>query len=323
MSRLDACLSLMARDGIDVLVLGREANARTVSDAARLWLAGTRAFSPGCVVVRRDAAVHLLANTAAVVPPGFPPEHLYGLTWNPEELLASLVAIDGVREARRVAVDSMTPMANALLTRAIPDAVVVDAGGLFAELWSVADPEKVSGVEAAAGVAGLGFAAMRSALRAGATPRELRGVCAAQFAFLGSTTPAFEAVAAPFDGDATTWLPPEHAFADGERVVMRAGVLRDGWEASLARVYVVGTPPVEVAPPAGWADLGGACIPGASAGMLRARGAVVHGVGRGVEPWPDDLVLVPDLMVAIELHDDASLRQDIVRITDSAPALVT
>jgi Xaa-Pro aminopeptidase len=321
-SRLDACLGLMTRDDVDVLVLGREANARTVSDASRLWLAGTRAFSPGCVVVRRSAQVHLLANTDAVVPPGFPVERLYGLTWNPEELLASLTAIDGVCAARRVAVDGRNPIANALLARAMPDAEFVDAGPLFAELWRVPEPEKIDGVTNAAIVARDGLAVMSAALGAGVTPHELRGLCAAQFAFLGSTTPAFEAVAAPIDASSSTWLPPERPFVDGERVVLRAGALRDGWESSLARTYVVGTPSVEQPAPAGWDDLVAACVAGTSAGALRARGAVVHGVGRGVEPWPDAVVLVPGLMVAIELRDERTLRQDIVRITSTAPAPV-
>jgi hypothetical protein len=92
-------------------------------------------------------------------------------------------------------------------------------------------------------------------------------------------------------------------------------VLRDGWEASVARSYVVGAPPVERPEPSGWRALVAACVAGATAGDLRARGAVVHGLGRGVEPWPDDLVLVPGLMVALEVRDDTSLRQDIVRIT--------
>lgn len=314
MSRLDACLAVMTRDGIDVLMLGREANARTVSDASRLWLAGTRPFSPGCVVVRRSGAVHLLANTDAVVPPGFPVERLYGLTWNPEELLASLTAIDGVRDARRVAVDGMTPSAHALLARAMPDAAFVDAGPLFAQLWRIPDPEKIEGVTDAAIVARDGLGAMSVALHPGVTPHELRGVCAAQFAFLGSTTPAFEAVAAPYDAGASSWLPPERAFVEGERVVLRAGALRNGWEASFARTYVVGTPSVEQPPPAGWDDLVAACVPGTTVGALRARGALVHGSGRGLEPWPDDLVLVAGLMLAVELTDATSLRQATVQI---------
>jgi Xaa-Pro dipeptidase len=313
-SRLAECLDLMARDDIDVLLLGREANARTVSDAARLWLAGTRPFSPGCVVVRSSGAVHVLSNTDTVVPPGFPVERLYGVTWNPEKLISALDAIKGVRAARRVAVDGMSPMAKSLLARIVPVAEVVDAGPLFAELWGVADPEKTAGVEQAAVVAARGIDAMVAQLRAGVRPRDLRGVCATAFAEAGVTTPAFEAVAAPLETDSSTWLAPERGFVDGERVGLRAGALRDGWEASLARTYVVGNEPVEQPPPDGWNAILAACTAGATVGELRARGAVAHGVGRGVEPWPDDLVLATDLMLALELRDDTGLRQDIVRI---------
>jgi Xaa-Pro dipeptidase len=323
MSRLAACLSLMAHGDVDVLFLGREANARTVSDAARLWLAGTRAFSPGCVVVRRPAAVHVLANTDAMLPPGFPVDRLYGVTWNPDRLAAALAGIEGVSDARRVGVDGMSPMTSALLARVVPHAEIVDAGPMFAELWSIADREKLAGVERAAAVVQDGFDAMVGVLRPGVRARDLRGVCAAQFAFAGTTTPAFEAVAVPFDGSSSTWLAPERELGADERVVLRAGALRDGWEASLARTYVVGSPSVEQPPPAGWEELVAACTPGTTVETLRTGGADVHGVGRGVEPWPDELELVPGLTVALELRDETGVRQDIVHVTDTHPTTLT
>jgi Xaa-Pro dipeptidase len=304
----------MTRDDVDVLLLGREANARTVTDASRLWLAGTRAFAPGCVVMRRTGAVHVLSNTDSVLPAGFPVDRLYGITWNPEKLLAALTAIEGVRDARRVAVDGMSPMASALLAQATPAAEVVDAGPLFAALWGVPDPEKIAGVERAMVVARAGLDAMVAALRGGVRPNELRGLCAAAMADVGVTTPAFEAVAAPLADDSSTWLTPDRALVDGERVVLRAGALREGWEASVARTYVVGSPPVEQPPPPGWDGLVAACVAGATAGALRARGAVVHGAGRGVEPWPDDLVLVPGLVPALELRDRRTVHQDLLPI---------
>lgn len=315
MSRLGECLDLMARDGIDVMLLGRESNARTVSDAARLWLAGTRAFSPGCVVVRSTGAVHLLSNTDSVAPPGFPIDRLYGVTWNPEKLIAALVAIDGMQGAARVAVDGMSPMAQALLARIVPGAEIVDAGALFAELWGIPDPERITGVDRATIVARAGLEAMAAALRPGTRPRDLRGACADAFATRGVTTPAFEAVVTPLEPGSSTWMAPERAFDDGERVVLRAGVLRDGWEASLARTYLIGTPSTEQTAPAAWNELVTACKPGTPVGALREWGAVVNGVGRGVEPWPDELVLVPDLMLALEVRDDTSLRQDILLVT--------
>jgi hypothetical protein len=312
-SRLAACLDLMAEADVDALFLGREANARTVSDAARLWLAGTRAFSPGCVVVRASGAVHVLANTDAVVPAGFPLDRLYGVTWNPERLRAALSAIEGVTTARRVAVDGMTPAASALLASAAPNAEIVDAGPIFARMWAMPDEVKAAGVERAAETAAAGLAAMVAALVPGARPEKLRGLAAATFAALGAPTPAFEAVAAPLSPGESTWLPPARPFATGEKAVLRAGVVQDGFEASLARTHIVGQP--DLGPvPSGWDALVAACVPGAAVGSLRERGAVVWGVGRGVEPWPDDLVLGPGLDVAVELQDETALRQDVVHV---------
>ena len=51
-------LAEMERADIDILVVGREGNARYVSGAPRLWTAGSRAFGPGCVIVRATGAVH-------------------------------------------------------------------------------------------------------------------------------------------------------------------------------------------------------------------------------------------------------------------------
>ena len=50
-------LDEMARQAVDVLLLGREGNARYVSGAHRLFLAGERAFAPGCVVVGETAVI--------------------------------------------------------------------------------------------------------------------------------------------------------------------------------------------------------------------------------------------------------------------------
>jgi Xaa-Pro aminopeptidase len=304
----------MADDDIDALILGRDANARTVSDAARLWLAGTRVFSPGCVVVRASGAVHVLANTDAVMPEGFPVDRLYGVTWNPEKLLASLTAIEGVQSARRIAVDGMTPAANALLTRAVPNADIVDAGSIFARMWAIPEEAKTRGVARAAEAAAAGLAAMAAALVPGARPEKLRGIAAATLAVHGAPTPAFEAVAAPLAAGESTWLPPARGFATGDKVVLRAGALHDGWEASLARTYVVGQPDLSPVP-AGWDAIIAACVPGTPVGAIRERGTTVWGLGRGVEPWPDDLVLVPGLTVAVELQDETALRQDVAHVS--------
>jgi len=313
-SRLDTCLELMTRDGVDALFLGREANARTVSDAARLWLAGTRVFSPGCVVVRSSGAVHVLSNTDAVVPAGFPVERLYGVTWNPEKLLASLAAIEGVQSSRRIAVDGMTPAALALITRAAPNAEIVDAGPIFARMWAIPEAAKTAGVARAKETAEAAMAAMAAMVDAGVLPATLRGIAAEALAARGAPTPAFEAVASPSVDGESTWLPVERPFESGEPVALRVGALHDGFEASLACTFVVGDTAGGPRSPVGWDDLVRACAPGTRVDELRERGAVVWGLGRGVEPWPDELVLVPGLAVALELRDDTALCQDVIRV---------
>ncbi len=322
--RIDVVLDAMASRDVDAMVLGREANARTVADTRRLWLAGTRAFSPSCVVIRERAAVHVLSNSDDAVPAGFPVERLYGITWNPEKLVAALAAIPGLAEAERVAVDGMTPLMHTLLSRAAPAAELVDAGPLLTALWSRPDPERAEGVRAAAEVASAGMAAMVDLLRPGVHPRTLRGVCAQVFATFGVTTPAFEAVVAPLDANASTWLSPERILAPHELVVLRAGALRDGWEASVSRTYRIGADSVaEQPPPEQWQPLLSACRAGATAGDLRAREAVIYGVGRGVESWPDDFALVAGGTCALEVSDARGLRQDVLLVGERNTGLLT
>jgi Xaa-Pro dipeptidase len=321
-TELDACLAAMEHHGIDALVLGREAAARAVSGASRLSLSGTRPFAPGCVVVRDPRSVHVLANSDAGFD-GFPRDHLYPITWNPEKLLAALGAIPGLTSAATVGVDGMAPGIHTMFRQLLPNARLVDAGPVFGELWAAHSPEKVEAVRRAAAVACNGLAAMAAFLRDGVRPRILRGVCAERFASLGVTTSAFEAVAAPIDGGASTWLPPERLIGAGESVALRSGALRDGWEASLARTYVVGEPSQEQAPPDGWDDLLNMCRPGAYVGRLRDLEAVVYGVGRGVEPYEDDTQLQTGMVFAIELHKGRRLHQDVVHLSDAGLVTLT
>lgn len=320
----EALVEVMARYGVDALVLGREAHARAVARTRRLWLAGTRAFAPGCVVVRDPHSVSVLANSDDAVPPGFPRERLFPITWNPEKLAAALAAIPGFGDCRCIGVDGMTPMMHGLLARVAPAAALVDATPLLAALWALPDPRRVDGVRAAAKVTLRGLAAMVDALKPGARPRVLRGVCAQAFASLGVTTPAFEAVVAPLGARHSTWLAPERLLAPGERVVVRAGALVDGWEASVARTYTVASDaPVAVAPGTAWDGLLERCRPGTNAGQLRALGAVVYGAGQGVEPWDDGFVLGPGTTCALELARPDNVHQDVVLVTADGADVLT
>ncbi|MGO9876173.1 MAG: M24 family metallopeptidase [Acidimicrobiia bacterium] len=319
---LDYCLTEMQRRGIDALVLGREANARAVSGADRLWLSGTRPFAASCVVVRKTAEVHLLANSNDGFE-HFPIERCFPLTWSPAKLLGELRAIPGLTDAATVGVDGMSPAMHTLLGELVPRADFADAGPIFAGMWRVPSADKIQAVADAARVACNGLAAMAAFLRDGVRARVLRGVCAERFAALGVTTPAFEAVAAPIDGGASSWLAPERLIGAGEHVALRAGALRHGWEASLARTYVVDEPSIAQPPPDGWSDLVALCQAGTRVGHLRDLDAVVYGLGRGVEPYDDELALEAGMVLALELHRGRRLHQDVLHVTDNGPLILT
>jgi len=211
----------MADADIDVLVLGREANARYVSGANRLWLAGTRPFAPGCVVVRETGAVHLLSVTDDGVPPSIPADRLYPITWNPMNLIGAVAAATAGVPVRRVGVDGMSPLFAQLLRSAFPDAVFTDGEALLRMVRRVKTADDLAGIRAAVDVAEEAYDAVVEAATPGRTPVSLHGIFEERMAQLGVTTPAFQP------------LIERH----GDDWSIRAGVIRDGWEASLARTW--------------------------------------------------------------------------------------
>src|SRR5947209_2459116 len=98
-------LEAMAAHDLDVLVLGRPASVVYASGARQLWTAGARPFGPACVMVRETGRVHLLSVFDEGVPPEVTHDELFGLSWNPANLVASLARIPGLRSARRVGTD--------------------------------------------------------------------------------------------------------------------------------------------------------------------------------------------------------------------------
>jgi Xaa-Pro aminopeptidase len=297
LDRSEQCFERMKEAGFDVLVLGRDAHALAMTGTRRLTLSGTRPFGPSCIVVAAARTV-----TAAPV------------TWSPANVVEWLQSCAAPSTVRRVGVDGMTPGVGLLLRGAWPDATFEDAGPLLRALVQMKTPEELDALRAAASVAVAAFGEMVAALRTGATSAELRGVFAAAAASHGVTTPAFEAVAAPLGG--STWLPaPDGRLSIDDTVVLRGGVLRQGWEASLARTYRDGR---ECAP-AGWDDAVRALRPGARVGDV----AVAHGVGRGIERLGPDEHLEPGMVVAVEVADDTALRQDVFAIRDGDPELLT
>ena len=225
---------------IDLFVLGREGNARYVSGAPRLWTAGSRAFGPGCVLVRATGSVHLLSTWDEGIPDDIPRENLYGISFNAQNFLKVLQGIPGAATARRVASDAMTPSSAQLLPKAFPSAELVDGEPLLRRARRVKTPEEVDAIRASVRIAERSLAEAEAALAPGVTERHLTGVFMEAMASAGVTTPATQDVA---------WITSRHhpwrrtgrdaPVGRDDLVAFDAGVILGGYVGELGRTASV------------------------------------------------------------------------------------
>jgi Xaa-Pro aminopeptidase len=298
LARRARVLAAMEDEGIDVLVVGREGNARYVSGAPRLWTAGSHPFGPGCVFVRASGAVHLLSTWDEGVPEEIPHENLYGISFNRMTFLKVLQNLEGAATARTVATDALSPSAAQLLPKAFPAAELVDAEPMLRRVRRVKTPEEVEAIRAAVAVAERSLDAVVPALAPGVTERQLTGLFMEAMASEGVTTPAGQDVA---------WITSrEHPWhrtsrdepvREGDLVAFEAGVVLGGYAGELGRTRPVGGRPVDAALSDTWHELWdrllAACRVGAPlSGLLEAYDAagvpappmpVARGLGLGFD----------------------------------------
>ena len=318
-------LEAMAERDVDALILGKEANARYVSGARRLWLAGARAFAPGCVLVGETGEVHLLSITDDGVPPEVPVANLYPITWNPVNLFGRLAAIEGLASARRIGVDDLTPLMEMLLTSTFPKTELTDGRQLMLTARAHKLPAEVERIRAATVLAARALDDVVDAVRPGARECDLKALFEQRMCELRTTTPAFE-------GTFGHRFPSARALEAGELVVLDVGVLVDGYEGGLARTVVCGQGrSASMANPAdGLFDalLAGA-RPDATAGDLwaawdatghaRPTEPVVVGVGLGVEPpiFGDEGALAAGTTISLRAEAGGWVRRETVLVTES------
>ena len=287
---------------LDLLVLGRVANIRYASGVPILWNAGTRPFGPGCVVVRETREIHVMSTWDEAVPDDIPHDRLYGITWNPMNMVEVLRGIDA--GARRVGTDAISPVFANLLPMAFPDAEIVDASPAIGAARRIKTPEEVAAIRTAVGVADHALAAAVADLRPGATERELTGVFMDAMATSGVTTPATQDVVRITSCHADRG----RAVQDGDLVAFDAGVIADGYAGEVGRTWPVGSNGhgAALAELAGrwdrlWGHLVEACRPGAAASDLldayRVAGEPipVAPIARGLGLGYDDPVVTRDL----------------------------
>jgi Xaa-Pro aminopeptidase len=291
----------MAKAGLDVLVLGREANARYVSGANRLWLAGTRPFSPSCVFVGATGRVHLLSVTDDGVPADVPPANLYPISWNPMNLATAAATATEGTAVRRIGVDGMSPLFAALLATVFPDAELADGEAVLREIRRVKTPIDVEAIRAAIAVAEGALAAVVAA-EPTVSASALAGIFEERMAQLGVTTPAFAPV----------------IDVGGDRVAARVGVMHEGWEGVLARTW-----PSDDGTRAAAAAGVTACRPGTEVGDVMKADVTVDGVGMGHEAVRAEDTLAPGMVLYVEASQRGARWGEAVLVTDETPEVLT
>lgn len=235
--RRERALTQMDEHGLDILVLGRQANIRYVTGAPQLWIAGTRPFGPMCVLVRATGDIYLNSTDDEGVPEEIDHNHLYGLAWNPMTLIDVLRKVDGAETARRVGTDAITPTFAALLPDAFPNAELVDAEPAMRAARRIKTPDEIAAMDRALRVAERGLATARAELAPGVSERTLAGMMMEAMAAGGVSTPATQDAAWVTSREHPWRRAAAQEIRSGDLVAFAAGALANGYVAEVGRTW--------------------------------------------------------------------------------------
>jgi Xaa-Pro aminopeptidase len=240
-TRRERVLAAMEAADIDILITGREANARYVAGVPRLWLNGSRPFGPGCIYVRETGDIHLVSTWDEGVPGDIPHEHLHGITFNGANTVKMLQGVHGAAQARSVATDGLMPSTARLIRTAFPNAELVDGEQMLRDVRRIKLPEEVDGIRAAIGVAERALTAAEDSLVAGISGRQLTAIFMEAMANGGVTTPTTQDVAR-IGSRTEPWasVSRDAAISETDLVTFAGGVLANGYIGEVGRTRCIG-----------------------------------------------------------------------------------
>lgn len=241
--RLRRLLDAMERDDLDVCLFGREANARYATGVRRLWTAQTRPFVPACIVVRATGRARLMSFSASYegIPEELSPDDFFAVTWNPMRFVEHVTAAPGVTDARRVGVDGMMPMFQALLGAAMPKAALVGVEPMMRELRRRKLPEEINALRIAAAVAESALAEAARNVRPGVSERELQAAFFDRMCHAGTTQFSHASFTVIDPHRPLSRITGDRVLEDGDLVALCGGALWNGYEGTLARTWWCGS----------------------------------------------------------------------------------
>jgi Xaa-Pro dipeptidase len=342
-------LDAMAAADLDLLILGRPGDIAFAAGVRPLFTSGSRPYSVGCVIVRDGGRVHVLADHDEGVPAEIAHDQVIGRSWNPRITSARTARIPGLAQARRIGSAGTSASLAALLATFAPAAEVVDARPLVRAARAMKSAAEVVVIETACALAEAGLAAMAQELRPGVTIRRLAARYSERLGQLGVTVVPDGLVACRTAGRLCAGLDGS-PLAEGELVSLSPSVTYGGYDATLARTFVVGGAPTAAVAKLrdrGVGSLGEvvtACVPGATGAELVRSWAdagespfgapLAYGVGVGIEePIIDtglgtDEILTEGMVLAVQgwVHDDAVgswHHREMIQVTAAEPRLLT
>jgi Xaa-Pro aminopeptidase len=270
-------------------------------------------------------------------------------------MLARLLEIPDMSDARRIGIDSMTPLFESLLAKALPKAEWVDANQALGRARAIKTKEEVACLRTATALAEGAMAAVLPEVQPGTSERALTGRFHEEAALQGVPIPAFEAsfsdcplVATMGDIPDPRLISEHRTLLEGDVVHCHAGILYAGYEGAVAttvRCTETGARAIDTELTSRLSDLRSAlrssCRPGAAtseiASAYKACGEplpampILHGVGLGMEtpivgrdcdPEPSSLETGNVVALYAYVEKDGlggALSRDTVHLTNDGP----
>jgi Xaa-Pro aminopeptidase len=310
-ARRQRVLAAMADGGVDLLLLGRQGNARYVAGHRPIWRAVVTAWAPFCAL-QADGGVHLLHTTwDDGVPEEIPHEHLSGLSWSPRTIVGDIAAVPGLAEAKVVATDGLSSGLALLLGHLAPDAELVDGESLMRSVRAVKLPAEVECIRTAVALTEGALTTAALEIRAGVDAARLKGAFHEAMGRYGISHP-----------NAEGRFGSGGILTDGDLVPLEGALAYAGYEAAAGRTRVCGSGP---SPGAEWRAAMEAVIDRCRAGEAAPQepGFDLYGVGLGVETLVEGEPLRAGMVLGIRAELDGYLGTDTVLITPDAPERLT
>jgi Xaa-Pro aminopeptidase len=276
-----------------------------------LWRAVVTPWGPTVIYVRSTDQISMLATTwTDGIPIDVPTENLSALTWNPRNILTSLGEVEGLADAKRIAVDGMSAGMAKVFFLMAPNATLVDGDAFVSGLRAVKMPGEVHAIRTAIALSEGILAGVIDQVAPGVTESHLKGLFHDRMGVLGINHTSVEPIvcASPMDGSIGDHGAPirqfstDRALRPGELVSVTGSVQFGGYEGAVARTVPCLGPTGSPSDGQGNAyhrwqaatdAVAARCVPGThpmelrraweSTGEALPPVPVAHGIGLGVE----------------------------------------